>query len=172
MKGQGQRTNARSVSFEVPGWREMRRRDRASIWSRDRFTEGRSGRERWEVRFLDDVNSDERSEVIAVQNQNICHKQHSSQVPQITSKLIMNNQSQSLLLLVINSINTRSTKELNVDPSRITKHAAEFKSHALLASKIQWFVDPHHLWGTRQCYDTRFRLWGHVLLRSQCDRER
>lgn len=80
MKGQGQGTNARSVSFEVPGWREMRRRDRASIWSRDRFTEGRSGRERWEVRFLDDVNSDERSEVIAVQNQNNlkCHKPGSS----------------------------------------------------------------------------------------------
>jgi hypothetical protein len=44
----------------------MRRRESASIWSRDRFTEGRSGLERWEVRFLDEVNSDERTEVIAV----------------------------------------------------------------------------------------------------------
>ena len=72
------------MSFEVPGWREMRRRERASIWSRDKFTEGRSGRDRWEVRFLDDVNSDERSEVIAVQNQNKCHwhkQRHSSLKP-------------------------------------------------------------------------------------------
>ena len=48
MKEQGRGTNAQSVSFEVPGWREMRRQERASIWSRVRFTEGRSGRERWE----------------------------------------------------------------------------------------------------------------------------
>ena len=59
------RTYARLVSAEVPGCLETSLRDWASIWSNDRFTEGRSGRERWEVRALEALRRAERSEAMA-----------------------------------------------------------------------------------------------------------
>lgn len=52
---------ARSASAEVPGRRGTRRRDWASIWSRERVTEGRPGRLRWLVRFRDALRRAERS---------------------------------------------------------------------------------------------------------------
>ena len=57
-------TYARSVS--PGGKRETRRRDWASIWSSESCTDGKSGRERCEVRLFEAVSSDERSALEAM----------------------------------------------------------------------------------------------------------
>lgn len=73
------KTYARSLSDEEPGCRETRRRDCASIWSKDKLTAGRSRRDRWAVRAREDSNNAERSvmvqtlEVNAVQLDEFIH---------------------------------------------------------------------------------------------------
>ena len=58
------RTHALSVSVGALGWRETSRRDCASIWSSDRLTDGRSGRERCVFSALDEFSSDESDMVV------------------------------------------------------------------------------------------------------------
>ena len=58
------KAHALSVSVGALGWRETSLRDCASIWSRVRLTEGRSGRERWVLSALDELSSEERSEAM------------------------------------------------------------------------------------------------------------
>ena len=65
-KGKGRGTYARSVS--PGGRRETRRRNWASIWSNESCTDGKSGRDRCNVRFLDAVSSDDRSAPGAMAN--------------------------------------------------------------------------------------------------------
>lgn len=57
----GCEAHALSVSVGALGWRETSLRDCASIWSRVRLTEGRSGRERWVLSARDELSSEERS---------------------------------------------------------------------------------------------------------------
>jgi len=57
-------TYARSVSVEVPGWRDTSLRDSASIWLSERSTEGKSGLDKCEVKFFDEVNNAERSDAM------------------------------------------------------------------------------------------------------------
>lgn len=69
------RTHALSLSVDVPGWRETRRLDCASIWSSESLTEGRSGRDKWEVRALDADNSEERSAAMVNVSIRVCQAQ-------------------------------------------------------------------------------------------------
>ena len=62
---QGKETYARSASVEVPVWRDTKRLKRASIWSRERLTEGRSGLDKCDVKFLDEANNEDKSAAIS-----------------------------------------------------------------------------------------------------------
>ena len=62
--GRNKGTYARSASAAVLCCLCTNRLDCASIWSRDSCTEGRSGRERWDVRFLDAAKRADRSDAI------------------------------------------------------------------------------------------------------------
>jgi hypothetical protein len=53
--------HALSLSVDVPGCRDTRRRDWASIWSKERLTDGKSGRERWEVNAFEELSNEDKS---------------------------------------------------------------------------------------------------------------
>lgn len=56
--------NATTYAFavsEVAGWAWTRRRDCCSIWSSPRLILGKSGLGIWEVSFLEEVTSDDKS---------------------------------------------------------------------------------------------------------------
>ena len=65
LREQGKQTYARSTSIEVPGWRDTKRLESASIWSKERLTEGRSVLDKCDVKFFDEANNENKSAAIS-----------------------------------------------------------------------------------------------------------
>jgi len=68
------------MSVEVPGWWDTKRLERASIWSKERLTEGKSGLDKCAaIKFFDEANNQDKSAatscVFTEQNFDVFHFQ-------------------------------------------------------------------------------------------------